>query len=87
MRDVLSDVHVQLKALELIGRLCAQILQRYRNVHDSINRLQQHGQKIHDWTLLNMAHEAVEDMQLLEICVEAAKKHSHAIQAKEKSDL
>lgn len=59
------------KAMELIGQLCRQILQKYHQVADSINRLQQSGQREGDWMTLQVAHEAVDDMQRAQSCVDA----------------
>lgn len=84
---VVSDGHVQTRALELMGQLCRQLLQRYRSVAAVVNRLQQHGQRARDWLTLQVAHEAVEDMRLLTTCTNAAKSREGEAEAAERDDL
>jgi len=83
--DVLSPLHIEARGMELIGLVCQQVYERYRNVAITINRLQQHGQRIHDWLMLQVAHEAVEDMRLLTTCADAARANQGV--PKERDDL
>jgi hypothetical protein len=85
--DVLNTEQVHIKVLELMSRLCQQILQKYRKVRSTINRLQQHGQRANDWLTLQVTHEAVEDMRLLETCEGAANKLIEKSRTGERDDL
>jgi len=85
--DVLNTEKIHIKALELMSRICQQLLRKYRQVSSTINRLQQHGQRVNDWLTLQVTHEAVEDMRLLEACEGAAKKLLEKSQAKVRDDL
>mmetsp|Transcript_31056 Transcript_31056/g.62672 ORF Transcript_31056/g.62672 Transcript_31056/m.62672 type:complete len:442 (-) Transcript_31056:129-1454(-) len=85
--DVLSPLHLEVKGAELLGMACRQVLEEYRKVASVINRLQQHGQRVQDWLMLQVAHEAAEDMRLLKTCSDAAKAHDDGLRAEQRNDL
>eukprot|EP00746_Dinoflagellata_sp_MGD_P102521 gnl/MRDRNA2_/MRDRNA2_41982_c0_seq1.p1 gnl/MRDRNA2_/MRDRNA2_41982_c0~~gnl/MRDRNA2_/MRDRNA2_41982_c0_seq1.p1 ORF type:complete len:433 (+),score=67.92 gnl/MRDRNA2_/MRDRNA2_41982_c0_seq1:49-1347(+) len=83
----LNQNSIQIKALELIGKLCQQVLTAYEGLGAVLNRLQQHGQKVRDRVSLLLADAAVEDMRFLRTCVQASNKREKAIAAATRDDL
>merc|ERR1711881_688485 len=85
--DVLNEAHVRMKALELLGLLCGNLLASYDGLRKVVNRLRQHGQRERDRVAVRLADEAVEDMILLKGCVQASKRREESEAAKENDDL
>mmetsp|Transcript_36277 Transcript_36277/g.79207 ORF Transcript_36277/g.79207 Transcript_36277/m.79207 type:complete len:408 (-) Transcript_36277:44-1267(-) len=76
--------NLQLKTFESLVGLCKAKHQQLSQLHDVINRLRQHGQKIGDLVSVALADSAVGDLRILQACMDA---YQRAVDAQEKEEL